>query len=562
MEIDEENTVSTSPEQMSDDAPTVVDVPVIAPAIVPPIAPPVLPAIPLPLPPRPPAFIPAGSQNGERVASDSDSDQDDSVPTRAPGGDFEISEESKLVRERQEKAMQDLLMKRRAAALAVPTNDMAVRTRLRRLGEPITLFGEREMERRDRLRMIMAKLDADGQLERLMKAHEEEEAVFSAGSQEEEIIEYPFYTEGSKELRDSRVYIAKYSIIRAAQRLQRARRRRDDPDENMDAEIDWALTQAKSFVLDCSEIGEERPLSGCSFSYDGKLLATCAINGVARTWAIPQVKKVSNLKGHTERCTDTIFSPVQNLIATASADKTAKLWDSQGSLLNTFEGHLDRLGRVAFHPSGKYLGTTSFDKTWRLWDVENGTELLLQEGHSRSVYGLAFHPDGSLAASCGFDALARVWDLRTGRSIMALEGHVKPVLGVSFSPNGYHLATGGEDNTCRIWDLRKRKSLYIIPAHSNLVSQVKYEPQEGYFLVSSSFDMTAKVWSGRDFKLVTTLSGHEAKVSSVDVSSDGQSIVTVSHDRTIKLWTSSSNDKEHAMDIDCNNDKEPAMDMD
>lgn len=35
--------------------------------------------------------------------------------------------------------------------------------------------------------------------------------------------------------------------------------------------------------------------------------------------------------------------------------------------------------------------------------------------------------------------------------------------------------------------------MYIIPAHSNLISQVKYEPQEGYFLVTSSYDMTAKV---------------------------------------------------------------------
>lgn len=68
------------------------------------------------------------------------------------------------------------------------------------------------------------------------------------------------------------------------------------------------------------------------------------------------------------------------------------------------------------------------------------------------------------------------------------------VFGMSFSPNGYHLATGGEDNTCRIWDLRKRKSLYIIPAHSSSISQVKYEPEEGYFLVTASFDMTAKVF--------------------------------------------------------------------
>ncbi|XAR62348.1 hypothetical protein NMG60_11017076 [Bertholletia excelsa] len=575
MEIDEENPISTSvtePAAVTDDQPAVSAInpiaiqpiqpiipPIAPPPVVPPIAP--IPTIPpsiphalAPLPVRPPVLRPPLPQNGDARGTDSDSDQDDSGPNRTTAGspaEYEISEHSRQVRERQEKAMQELLMKRRAAALAVPTNDMAVRARLRRLGEPITLFGEREMERRDRLRMLMAKLDAEGQLERLMKAHEDEEAAASATKEEaEEVIQYPFYTEGSKALLHARIDIAKSSIVRAALRLQHARRRRDDPDEDLDAEIDWALKQAGGLVLDCSEIGDDRPLSGCSFSHDGQMLATCSLSGVAKVWSVPQVKKVSNLKGHTERATDVTFSPMDNYIATASADRTARLWDAEGSLLMTFEGHLDRLARIAFHPSGKYLGTTSFDKTWRLWDIGTGEELLLQEGHSRSVYGIAFHHDGSLAASCGLDALARVWDLRSGRSILALEGHVKPVLGISFSPNGYHLATGGEDNTCRIWDLRKRKSLYIIPAHSNLISQVKFEPQEGYFLATASYDMTAKIWSSRDFKPVKTLGGHEAKVTSLDVVGDGQYVATVSHDRTIKLWSSRNNEKEKAMEID------------
>lgn len=141
-----------------------------------------------------------------------------------------------------------------------------------------------------------------------------------------------------------------------------------------------------------------------------------------------KVTKISALKGHTERATDVVFCPTNNqLVATASADRTARLWNTDGSALQTFGGHLDRLARIAFHPSGKYLGTASFDKTWRLWDVETGEELLLQEGHSRSVYGIAFHHDGSLAASYGLDSLARVWDLRSGRSILAFQGHVKPV---------------------------------------------------------------------------------------------------------------------------------------
>ncbi|KAJ7968151.1 Wd40 repeat protein-u4/u6 small nuclear ribonucleoprotein prp4 [Quillaja saponaria] len=533
-------------------------IPPVVPSPVPPIAPvptiqppPVI--LPLaPIPVRPPVIRAPVLQNGDRRMSDSDSDHDDTLPTRSNQGtgEYEISEESKQVRERQEKAMQELMMKRRAAALAVPTNDMAVRARLRRLGEPITLFGEREMERRDRLRMIMAKLDAEGQLEKLMKIHEEEEAAGIAREDaDEETIQYPFYTEGSKALLDARIDIAKYSFSRAALRLQRARRKRDDPDEDMDAELDWALKQAGSLVLDCSEFGDDRALFGCSFSPDGNMLATCSLSGVAKLWSMPQVKKASTLKGHTMHATDVAYSPVHNHIATASVDRTAKLWNAEGSLLKTFEGHLDRLARIAFHPSGNYLGTASFDKTWRLWDLGTGEELLLQEGHSRKVYGIAFHHDGSLAASCGMDALARVWDLRSGRSILALEGHVKPVLGVSFSPNGYHLATGGEDNTCRIWDLRKKKSLYVIPAHSKLISQVKFEPQEGYYLVTASYDMTAKVWSARDFKPVKTLSGHEGKVLSVDITGDGRNIATVSHDRTIKLWSSSGNN-EQAMDVD------------
>jgi len=291
MEVEKENVTAEPSLPASDGQDTISDnaslphsiqtiiPPVIATSVVPPLAP--IPTIPpprplAPLPVRPPVIRPPVPQNGEVRSSDSDSDNDDSNTRINQGtGEYEISEESRLVRDRQEKAMQELMMKRRAAALAVPTNDMAVRARLRHLGEPITLFGEREMERRDRLRMIMAKLDAEGQLEKLMKAHEDEEAAASAPKDEaEEELQYPFYTEGSKALLDARIYIAKYSLARAALRIQRAQRRRDDPDEDMDAEIDWALKQAGNLSLEFSEIGDDRPLSGCSFSRDGKWLAT------------------------------------------------------------------------------------------------------------------------------------------------------------------------------------------------------------------------------------------------------------------------------------------------
>ncbi|CAM6051140.1 unnamed protein product [Sphagnum compactum] len=511
--------------------------------------------MPPPPPPPPPHLIsPAPVLYAPAVLTTVPRAQDEVMFQNDDALQYEESEESKKARERKEQLVQQLLMHRRASALAVPTNDAAVRTRLRSLQQPITLFGEREMERRDRLRAIMAKLDADGELEKLVQAQEasgdaavagHEDAADQAVAEEVPLLQL-FYTEGSTELFDARTEILKFSLSRAQSRIESAKRKRADPDEDEDLEFEEVLQTMANTSMDCSEIGDGRPLSACAFSADASLLATSSWTGVAKLWSVPDVKQVGIFKGqHMERVTDVAFHPEScrslepsaGNVATASADCKAMLWSLDGKHLQSYEGHLDRLARLAFHPSGAYLGTASYDKTWRLWDVSTGIELLLQEGHSRSVYGIAFQRDGALAASCGMDALTRVWDMRTGKSILALEGHVKPVLGVDFSPNGYHLATGSEDHTCRVWDLRKRQCLYIIPAHSSLVSQVKYEPFGGYFLVTASFDGTARVWSALDFKPIKTLAGHESKLSGVDVAADGTYIATVSHDRTIKLWS-------------------------
>jgi len=119
---------------------------------------------------------------------------------------------------------------------------------------------------------------------------------------------------------------------------------------------------------------------------------------------------------------------------------------------------------------------------------------------------------------------------------MFMEGHLKSVLSIDFSPNGYHVATGSEDNSVKIWDLRQRCCLYTIPAHTNLVSQVKFEPDTGRYLCSSSFDKTCKIWTHPSWTPLRTLAGHEGKVMGMDISSDQTFIATASYDRTFKLW--------------------------
>ncbi|GAA5987995.1 hypothetical protein JCM5350_007854 [Sporobolomyces pararoseus] len=391
------------------------------------------------------------------------------------------------------KILSELDRKKLARKIALPTNDGEVRSRLRQLEQPVTLFGEGPADRRDRLREFLARIRMEEQRERRERGEEgggsesegdEEEDGDKEGEEDDDDEEdEEFYTEGSLQLKKARKEIANYSLPRARKRIARQRL---DSTVTLARLMDVRKTvfeKLSNFTNLGSQIGDTRALSAVRFSPDSKLLLTGSWTGQAKVWDVPSCKEVKTLKGHSERIGGVAWHPDATLtqstksvnFATSGADNLIKLWnlDSDQSV-STLKGHEGRVCRINFHPSGRYLGSASYDSTWRLWDVETCTELLLQEGHSKEVYAISFQNDGGLVCTGGLDAIARLWDLRSGRTSLVLSGHSRDILSIDFSSNGYQVATGSNDDTIRIWDLRNQKAVATIPGHKSAISDLKF----------------------------------------------------------------------------------------
>ncbi|KAJ9627328.1 hypothetical protein H2203_003790 [Taxawa tesnikishii (nom. ined.)] len=370
--------------------------------------------------------------------------------------------------------------KRKAAAIAVPTDDARVRARLRELGEPITLFGERPEDRRDRLRTLLYAQQEDAEGDVAMAEAEAEEEADDTNQE--------FYTTGVPELVSARQDIAKYSLPRAARRIQRQRLESQIPLKKHVDHRNMVKSHLSGFELFGSQIAGDRPVSIARFAPNTEQPIVAAGNwgGSIRLLDVPNLEEKALLRGHTAQVSGlswypgstlpgTTVSPSTVNLASGGGEGNIHLWSlEQDTPISTLSGHNGRVCRVDFHPSGRYLASASYDTTWRLWDVETTTELVLQEGHSREVYNVAFNSDGALLASAGLDSIASIWDLRSGRRVLYFEGHIQPIHGLDWSVDGHRILTGSADGFAKCWDVRAMRETASIGAHKGGVTDIKW----------------------------------------------------------------------------------------
>ncbi|MEV5826863.1 protein kinase [Spirillospora sp. NPDC052242] len=309
-------------------------------------------------------------------------------------------------------------------------------------------------------------------------------------------------------------------------------------------------------------------------SADWRLALTPGEDHGVRFWDAADGRELRTLYGHGDRVISVDMSADGRRAVSASWDGTVRLWDlTSGACLAVGEvtpwtqglGERKRREREeaesrqglirhrTYIPSnspelnsacsparlsadGAVVAWVEADGRIQVWDFDRAAPRTTIDGHDGASH-LELSTTGDRALTCfgGMDdGLVRLWDLEGGRIVWEADG--RDCLFARFGPGDRTVITADAERTLRVWEPASGRMLgaLTMPEGRHVASAALSE--DARVVLIGSWDGTVSYWDLANGRCLRTFTGHQGKVSAVQLGPGGASARSASLDGTIRTW--------------------------
>jgi WD40 repeat protein len=295
-----------------------------------------------------------------------------------------------------------------------------------------------------------------------------------------------------------------------------------------------------------------------------------------------QVPQVESIWKHERDVTSLAVSKDGRFVASTSLDSTVVLWDRKANRqLHKSLTHPGRVNHAAFSPDGKWLATACQNLQVQIWNVGTGQQVGPPLAFGEPVVQVAFSPDGTKLAACGgqryrpygppkmmkvllpgpggkmvernimngalppYPGRVMLWNTKKWQAIgepLELDGCI---VHVEFNSTGTHLLgttfsiSSSSNVFAGVWQVDSLKRIEPVVETSGTIMRARFTPDGNRVIALSSSQSDEKsllnVLDLPTGTLATTELSHQ-RISSFDVSADGEMLVTASLDNTAWVW--------------------------
>lgn len=216
--------------------------------------------------------------------------------------------------------------------------------------------------------------------------------------------------------------------------------------------------------------------------------------------------------------------------------------------INFFSDHTEDVTAAAISPSGEWVCSGDCVGDMKIWGRTNQDARKFCGPSVKSVTDIVWDGEGKKVAVVGHGAAgryAKICDWVTGTEVGGIQQHTGTLISVDYrKQRPFRIVCSGEDNNVSFHEGPpfKYKSILVggtDAGHSGYPNKVLFSPG-GEFYLSVGSDRKIILGDGKDGQKIREIeskeNGHSAAIYSFDWSDDGKEFVTVSADKTAKIW--------------------------